>query len=188
MPPLGCPEIVRINWDWGDGSIYDSWFPATHTYTAPGDYTVTVTAFNEDGKSSTSVGTLHDVCGGVLEVMIDIKPGNEENTIHADAFGVVAVAILTTAVADGDAFDFDALNVDAETLAFGPAGAAIRHIDDHEKDADLDGDLDLLVHFYATETGLTCDSTTATLTGMTYGGQAITGTDIVTMMNCPCDE
>ena len=188
VPPQDCPVITRIEWDWGDGTVQDHWFPATHTYASPGDYTVMVTAYNAAGNSSTVAGTLVDVCGGELEVMIDIKPGNDDNTIHADAYGVVAVAILTTSLADGDPLDFDALDVDETTLAFGPAGAAIRHIDDHEKDADLDGDLDLLVHIYATETGLTCDSTTATLTGMTYGGQAITGTDIVTMMNCLCDE
>jgi len=140
VPPQDCPVITRIEWDWGDGNVHDSWFRATHTHAAPGDYTVTVTAYNAAGNWS--------------------------------------------AVADGDPLDFDALDVDETTLAFGPAGAPIRHVDDHAKDADQDGDLDMLVHFYAQETGLTCDDTTATLTGMTFGAQAITGTDVVTMMHC----
>ena len=37
-----CPWATHFNWDWGDASSNDSFFPATHTYTASGDYTVTV--------------------------------------------------------------------------------------------------------------------------------------------------
>ena len=43
--------ITKINWDWGDGSSNDSWFPAEHTYDAPGSYEVRVTAFDDSGRS-----------------------------------------------------------------------------------------------------------------------------------------
>lgn len=129
-------------------------------------------------KSSPRSGVSGRIASAHCEFVI---PGSR--SIHADAFGVVAVAILTTSVAYGDPLDFDALDVDETTLAFGPAGAPIPHVDDHAKDADGDGDLDMLVHFDAQETGLTCDDTTAALTGRTYGGEAITGTDFVTIMN-----
>jgi len=43
--------ITRIHWDWGDGKSEDTWLPATHTYTTPGIYTVTVTVYQSDGLS-----------------------------------------------------------------------------------------------------------------------------------------
>lgn len=36
-----CPPVERINFDWGDSLNNDAWFPATHTYPAAGDYTIT---------------------------------------------------------------------------------------------------------------------------------------------------
>ncbi len=50
------------------------------------------------------------------------------------------------------------------------------------EDVDGDGDLDLLLHFKTQELSLTNDSTTANLTGTTYGGQAIQGTDTVNIV------
>ena len=50
------------------------------------------------------------------------------------------------------------------------------------KDGDGDGDLDLLLHFKTQELNLTNDSTMATLTGTTYGGQPIQGTDTVNIV------
>ena len=45
--------ISRISWNWGDGTIEDHAVPTTHTYAASGSYTITVTAFQSDGKSTT---------------------------------------------------------------------------------------------------------------------------------------
>ncbi|MEM3697742.1 MAG: PKD domain-containing protein [Candidatus Bathyarchaeia archaeon] len=45
--------ITRINWNWGDGSSGDSWFPASHTYSSYGGYTVTATAYQSDGLTTT---------------------------------------------------------------------------------------------------------------------------------------
>ena len=44
--PPGCTEVVRIAWDWGDGFVGDSWFPAQHTYDTNGLYDVTVTPYD----------------------------------------------------------------------------------------------------------------------------------------------
>jgi hypothetical protein len=51
----------------------------------------------------------------------------------------------------------------------------------HERDVDLDGDLDLVFHFRLRDTSLTCDSTQGTLIGATLDGRAILGTDSIQM-------
>jgi PKD repeat protein len=50
--------ITSIHWEWGDGKSEDTWLPATHTYTSPGTYTVTVTAYQSDGLTTTKTITV----------------------------------------------------------------------------------------------------------------------------------
>jgi hypothetical protein len=117
----------------------------------------------------------------VLPVLVDIKPGSDPNSINCNASAeVIAVAILTVD-------DFDATTVDHTTVTF--EGASEAHVDKktgeprrHEEDVDEDGDMDLVFHFRLGDTGLGCDATTGTLTGETFGGTAIVGTDAVQMI------
>ena len=107
----------------------------------------------------------------VFGVDIDIKPGSDPNSINLKSKGVVPVAVLTTE-------DFDASTVDPSTVEF--AGASpVRWT---MEDVDDDGDLDLLFHFKTQELNLTEDRTEATLTGMTYDGQPVEGTDTVNIV------
>ena len=102
------------------------------------------------------------------EVVIDIKPGGNPNSINLKSQGVVPVAVLTTA-------DFDAATVDPATVEF--AGAApVRWV---LEDVDDDGDVDMLFHFKTQELDLTQNSTEATLTGQTVDEIPIHGTDEV---------
>jgi hypothetical protein len=52
LPGVPDTEITRIEWDWGDGSIHDAFFPATHLYPRPGTYTLEVTSFQSDGSEA----------------------------------------------------------------------------------------------------------------------------------------
>ncbi|UCC63457.1 MAG: hypothetical protein JSV36_22490 [Anaerolineae bacterium] len=107
----------------------------------------------------------------VVKVEIDVKPGSYPNSINLGSMGVVPVAVLTTD-------DFDASTVDPATVTF--AGASpLRWT---TEDVDSDGDLDLLFHFRTQELSLDGSSTVATLTGTTFGGQAIQGTDTVNIV------
>ena len=112
---------------------------------------------------------------------IDIKPGSEPNSIRCEKNkGVIPVAVLTTD-------DFDALTVDHTTVKF--EGASETHVDKHsgeprrhEEDVDRDGDVDLVFHFRRGDTDLTCESTEGMLTGETFDGMLIEGTDAVRMV------
>jgi hypothetical protein len=117
-------------------------------------------------------------------VSVDIKPGSDPNSINPRSRGVIPVAILTTSVADGDALDFDALQVDASTVRFGPAEATITRSQGRVKDVDGDGEPDLLLHFKTRDTGIACGDTSAALTGKTFGGQSIVGTDAIQTVGC----
>lgn len=150
-----CPMVIK------DGSAYEMWFAGKGT----GGYAI--------GYATAAPP--------VVEVEIDIKPGSDPNSINCNnENGVITVAILTTE-------DFDATTVDHTTVSF--EGASETHVDKksgeprrHEEDVDDDGDIDLVFHFRLGDTDLTCDSTEGTLTGETYGGQPIQGTDTVNIV------
>jgi len=106
-----------------------------------------------------------------FERPIDIKPGSYPNSINLKSKGVVPVAVLTTD-------DFDASTVDPDTVLF--AGASpLRWA---REDVDGDGDTDLLFHFKTQELDLDENSTEAFLTGYTFDGQFIWGTDTVNIV------
>ena len=62
-----------------------------------------------------------------------------------------------------------------ETHIIKKTGKFIRH----EEDADGDGDLDLVFHFRFVDTGIDCSEKRAILTGETFNGQAIKGSDYI---------
>lgn len=117
----------------------------------------------------------------MIAILVDVKPGSDPNSINCNNENeVITVAILTTG-------DFDATTVDHTTVTF--EGASEIHVDNksgeprrHEEDVDGDGSIDLVFHFLLGQTDLTCDSAEGTLTGETFDGQAIEGTDSVRMV------
>jgi uncharacterized repeat protein (TIGR01451 family) len=103
-----------------------------------------------------------------VEVTINIKPGSDPNSINLRA-GSIPVAVLTTAVGEyGMALAFDATLIDPlsvrfsprNELLFGTEGALEIHNRGHLEDAfeldevTQDGDLDMVLHFKASESGL----------------------------------
>lgn len=110
-------------------------------------------------------------------VLVDIKPGRTPNSINPTSGQKIPVAILSTE-------SFIASQVDWETVSFGPDGATEFHGRAHVEDVDSDGDMDMVLHFNTPDTGIACGDTEATLTGETFDGQAITGTDTIVTVNC----
>ena len=106
-----------------------------------------------------------------IEVVIDIKPGSDPNSINLKSKGVVPVAVLSNE-------EFDASDVDPTTVVF--AGASpLRWT---QEDVDGDGLMDMLFFFKTQVLDLVESSTDATLTGKTIDGVQIEGTDTVNIV------
>ena len=155
-------------------------FAVTFPTPVPAGQFVTSTVTDPDGNTS-EFSECEQVASSAGEVEIDIKPGSDPNSINCkNEKGVIPVAILTTE-------EFDATTVDHTTVTF--EGASETHVqkksgepDRHEEDVDGDGDTDLVLHLRLGDTDLTCESTEGTLTGETFDGRAIEGTDAVRMV------
>jgi hypothetical protein len=143
---------------------------------APGEYTKTVTFWaNSYPEEGATLGT-ETITVTVEEepIEIDIKPNSDPNGMNPKSKGSIPVAIITTD-------SFDATTVNPETVRFGPSAAEPNHKGycGHVEDYDGDGDLDVIYHFKIQDTGIVKGDTSATLTGVTYGGVYVTGTDSV---------
>jgi len=47
-------QVERIQWEWGDGQIdQHHFFPASHSYAAPGTYEIKVTVFDNRNRHAT---------------------------------------------------------------------------------------------------------------------------------------
>ncbi len=169
---------IKMVWDfstmraysWYNGALVDNGIPITDISTLSG-WTIFL---GHDAATGTSWDTVlvdnFSITSGVplIPVIIDIKPGSEPNSINLKSRGVVPVAVLSTE-------DFDASTVDPITVKFADASPVKYRMED----VDLDGDLDLLLHFRTQDLNLNENSTEATLTGRTYQGKDIQGTDSV---------
>ncbi|MFL5356696.1 hypothetical protein [Archangium sp.] len=110
-------------------------------------------------------------------IALDIKPGHDTNKLDVRDHGKVKVAILTTD-------DFDATQVDADTVRFGRRGTEARPKNAYRQDVNGDGRPDKVLCFEIHRTDLTCHSASAMITGRTRDGSAFQGTDSVTPTGC----
>lgn len=109
---------------------------------------------------------------------IDLKPGSNPNCVNPDSRGRVAVAIFSTD-------DFDATQVDPDTVQFSGAGALRCKLEDALMEGPTwvftqDGLLDLVCHFRTRQVGWPADGSdcgTLELTGESFDGTPIQGTD-----------
>jgi hypothetical protein len=112
-------------------------------------------------------------------VGIDIKPGDDPNSMNPTSSGVIPLAILGSYI-------FDVMEVDAATLEFGPDWAVPAHdlsdpmeFADHLEDVDGDGFEDLVAHFRTEETGIDFGNTVACVRGEWLYGAPLVGCDAV---------
>jgi parallel beta-helix repeat protein len=113
----------------------------------------------------------------VVNISIDIKPGDYPNSINPKSKGKVPVAILTTE-------DFDASEVDPHSIDFLDASSTMWSMDD----VDNDGDVDLLLKFKTQECNFDLlvdegdEFPYAYLNGETYSSGYFLGKDTVRLV------
>jgi hypothetical protein len=126
-----------------------------------------------DDDQGTDSGSVYVYNVSITYVSIDIKPGAFPNSINVRNEGLIPVAILTTG-------DFDASTINPDSVIFAGAGKVRSAMED----VDLDGDLDMILHFKTQETDLGCEDISASLTGQTIYGDSIEGHDSIVTMGC----
>lgn len=191
---IGGQTLISID---GIGAFFN--FPAEQievaNFEAPGLYPVEIVWYDHFGgigiawyssisggpNSGAPAGTAGIVPATVLGVLepfiIDIKPGSFPNSINPKSQGVISVAILTIST-------FDATTVDPASVEFGPSGALEAHGKGHIEDANGDGVLDMVLHFRTQDTGIECGDTSAFLTGETFDGQVVQGSNSIRTVGC----
>jgi Protein of unknown function (DUF1566) len=118
-----------------------------------------------------------DVITVMLIITIDIKPGEFPNSINPRSKAKIAVAILTTDT-------FNPTTVNAATLRFGATGTEAIPVRIAVEDVNGDGFSDLLLNFNTQDTDIQSGETSASLTGQTFNGQRIEGTNAITTLGC----
>ena len=120
--------------------------------------------------------TFYGTTGRAYHIGLDIKPLFSENIVNPNSRLNVWVAALSDD-------RFDALQTDLLSVRFGPDEARVTS--QRVADINSDGLADLLMRFRIPETGIDCGDTEATLTGETFGGKSLTGTDSIRTVRCP---
>ncbi|WP_257448190.1 NHL repeat-containing protein [Archangium lipolyticum] len=131
---------------------------------------------NGDCKKVYEYRRVGDMAGPVV---IDIEPGDDTNEVGLEHNARVKVAILSTA-------ELDATRVSPSTVRFGATGTEAGPVSYSRKDVNGDGRLDKVLCFKVRQTGLTCDSTSAVLTGSTRDGTSFRGTGAVRPTGSGC--
>jgi hypothetical protein len=114
----------------------------------------------------------------MIEVTIDIKPGNPLNPVNPKSKGNIIVAILSTP-------DFDAPSmVDKTSLTFGRTGdeASLAFCSKKGEDVNRDGLLDQVCYFKTEVAGFQIGDTESILKGRTLDGVLIEGHDLVRIL------
>jgi len=116
-------------------------------------------------------------------VAIDVDPFSPANEVFPSSDNLIPIAILSTSIGAGDAADFDATQVDPASLKFG-LGEAANIAVPWAVDVGNDGDTDVVFAFRTQDSGIFCGDNEVNLTGATYSGQLIQGTDTIVTADC----
>ena len=186
---------------------YLAWLPAFcaaeglhyyDTYAAVGDPSnpeYILAEYNEDYLHVNAAGAAaiaYDIDSVVMQIRSEmiavatrVMPSSLTPEINPTSDDPIAVAVYGSAIANAEFDEFDATQIDSDTLrlGFGAAGnIATPNFDDLNGDQVTDAEFT----FNTQDTGVLCGDTEVTLEGETYSGDHFTGiADIVTS---GCDE
>ncbi len=114
---------------------------------------------------------------GPLGIVLDFQPHDPKNTINLHSRGDIDVAILGSA-------SFDARAIDPETVRFGSNQASSNDRKGHLRDVNGDGFDDLILRFSVSDSGIQCGDKNVLISGETFNGQAIQGSDFLQTIGC----
>jgi len=124
-----------------------------------------------------TITTINGVPIASVVILIEINPPSASPaSVNPGKEGVIPVAILATSA-------FNALTVNVGSVRFGP-NAASNTSPPTLQDVNRDGAVDLVLHFKANETGITCGDTTATLSGQAQTAQSFVGIENIRTVGC----
>jgi hypothetical protein len=115
-----------------------------------------------------------DIVGAVLEVDIDVQPKSTKNNVRLNTNNLLPVAIMGSTA-------YDISQVDPGSVTFEGA-SPVRPA--KFKDLNGDGMPDMMFKFAIQEISIECGDTEATLSGQTWDGQDVTGTDTINTVRC----
>jgi hypothetical protein len=113
----------------------------------------------------------------VIQVTVDVKPGDTPTTLEPKREGMVPIAILSTK-------QFDATQVDTATVRAGAKGTEAALFRSAMEDVNGDRLTDVMLLFRVQEMGLDCSGKSVTLKGKTKDGKEFEGTEKVEMVAC----
>lgn len=156
--------ITEIQWDWGDNSTPENHeFPHSHTYSSPGTYTLSVTAFQSDGLNVTETKTV-SIAKPVVPVItmitnpIPFQPSGPGSQVSAPALTLLEPVI-------------DGMNVTLNgNLNPGSPGVTITSVGIEWDDGNVTNVTDLPATYRYPATGIF----TINITGMQSDGQTTT--------------
>jgi hypothetical protein len=69
-------------------------------------------------------------------------------------------------------------------VRFGATGTEAAPVHSALEDVDGDGNIDMILHFKTQDTGIQCGKTFASLTGQTFDGRVVEGSDSIVTVGC----
>lgn len=174
LAPDANGKVGEISQMW-DGTDNAAVLVANDTYEV---YARSLASTMGGGNTLTREQTTQVTVNSVLltEVMIDIKPGSDPNSINLGSAGVIPVAIFSS-----DTFDATTINPETVTLAGAKvkmAGKSGKYLW-HEEDVNMDGLMDIVCQVYTNQFEIETGETVAVLTAETHEGMAVFGEDSV---------
>lgn len=98
--------VAYVEWNWGDGKSDAGFFPRSHNYASPGEFTVTVTAHYNDGSTASSHQPVN-VAPGVLSNCnsLTITAGPNGSVYYQASVGSATIPAGQSATLELDAED-----------------------------------------------------------------------------------
>jgi hypothetical protein len=177
-PALANPDQANLDGD----AMGDACDPDDDNDGAPDASDNCPTVANPDQADLDGDGA-GDVCDSENPVLIDVKPGDKNNTVGCKSQGGIEVAVLGSS-------DFNVATLDPASVRFGKPGAESARAKAPAKyeDVNSDGYQDAVFEFKFGDTGLGCPpgaapgkpkSVDASLKAKTQGGIWVAGKDVV---------